>query len=363
MNKKFLKRVAAFAMAATLVLGNAAVAFADEGAANGTGSNEGAKPEYPVDSIELPVVPDSSVYDYIVDPNALIMGTMNAGADNQHYDWSDFTSGQTLFFKTFVSGATPKYSNTSDPLLFANKSANDITIKAKVVGADSYTGTVKFVTGNFTAAGGQEIKIAAKGAYQNVKADGSGLDTAVPVSPEYVNGLGDSNAAKLTFDLAGNKDGYELVYDKNKSKYKYQMVSGASLWASGSFVLTGETNTANADTIWDNTAVPKLKVTWSWEPKVNPLNLSGTFDSTNNVFKISLPDGVNVSAAGDVSSVTADGHAITTGISINDAGTVIKITKAAVKAAEGDAWSWSSVSKVVFAFTVNSTAYGSTVKK
>lgn len=272
MNKKFLKRVAAFAMAATLVLGNAAIAFAADGTATGEGANEGAKPEYPVASITLPVVTNEKMYDYIIDPNELIKGTKDNAASEQHYDWStDFNASGTLWFQQFASPAVAglkKFEPTSDSLKIENKSAVDITVKAKVVADASYTGGITFVTGSTFATAGKNIYIATKGTKKDVTDQGA-AGTEAPVAAVAVKGLGAANGAELSFDLKGNVNNFRLAYDSIGNKYEYKMSTASALvWSEGSFQLEGACNTANADKVWtDKDNGPKLDVTWSWEAK------------------------------------------------------------------------------------------------
>ena len=73
MNKKFLKRVVAFAMAATMVVGNGAIALADTAvSADGDGYFEGVEPDTPdLAAITLPTAA-AGLYEYVADPNGLI---------------------------------------------------------------------------------------------------------------------------------------------------------------------------------------------------------------------------------------------------------------------------------------------------
>ena len=140
------------------------------------------------------------MFDYIVDPNGLIAGTASAGADNQHYDWSDFNQSGSLWFQQFASPAVAglkKFEPTSDKLEVVNNGANDITVKAKVVADANYKGAVTFVTGSTFTTSGKNIYIAAQGSKENVNSAGTALDTAAAVAPVAVKGLGTENAADL----------------------------------------------------------------------------------------------------------------------------------------------------------------------
>lgn len=314
MNKKFLKRVAAFALAATMVVGNAAVAMAAESTADGSGSNEGKTPDYPVASITLPVVTDDTMFDYIVDPNGLIAGTASAGADNQHYDWNDFNQSGSLWFQQFASPAAAgakKFEPTSDKLEVVNNGANDITVKAKVVADANYKGAVTFVTGSTFTTSGKNIYIAAQGSKENVNSAGTALDTAAAVDPVAVKGLGTENAADLSFDLIGNKKNFSLAYDNDEEKYIQKMSTGSSLvWSKGSFNLTGACNTQGTD-VWGDDELPKLTVTWSWE---DPSLMYAYWDKSISGYWLCLNQnsGFDTSAT-TITSLTFGGKDVTSG--------------------------------------------------
>ncbi len=263
------------ALAGTLVFSNALPVLADDPVTSldGEGHNEGKLPEYPaVTSITLPTVAASStMFNYIIDPNGLI--SQIAAGDGAHYGTKTFKSGDTLYFENTGDNKQDNkdYSAKSDKLSATNNSARDIdlTVTATAsLGTDDAGKDVSFATSTESFGTDKELFIAVEGS--TVSTGGA----ATVASPAAISGIGATNAAKLTMNMAGNKENYQLT--QSNGTYSYTAKSGSDLkWTSANFNLNGACNTSAT---WGNETLPKLTVTWSWVEHADTVTGAGEFD-------------------------------------------------------------------------------------
>lgn len=105
---KNYKKILAGVLATSMVLGNSAVVFADEGGqAKGSGKVEG-QVKNEVFSVVLPTESDyAGAFDYIIDPLQLIAN--DAGNNGNKYDKTkfDFDQNATVFFYNGYDTSTP----------------------------------------------------------------------------------------------------------------------------------------------------------------------------------------------------------------------------------------------------------------
>lgn len=252
MKTKSIKRFITVALAATMVMGSAVTAFAEDtpGVSEGTGTYEGGEMQYPTLSVTLPTIP-AGTYDYIADPNGLIAATSAA-----HYDGAQFTGTTGIFFKTTDGDAEadpvvkPTYTEKSKALSITNQNAQDIdvTIKLeqKTAGSEgvAYSDAATFETTD------KDTKI-----YLAVT-DGAASDP-------QVSALSASAAATLTTKVEGVSANYEPEWtEENGYEYALKEESELTDWNSCSYNLTGALNTNAA---WaDGITFPEIKVTWSY---------------------------------------------------------------------------------------------------
>ena len=251
MKTKSIKRFMTVALAATMVMGSAVTAFAEDtpGVSEGTGTYEGGEMQYPTLSVTLPTIP-AGTYDYIADPNGLIAATSAA-----HYDGAQFTGTTGIFFKTTDGDATadpivkPTYTEKSKALSITNQNAQDIdvTIKLeqKTAGSEgvAYSDAATFETTD------KDTKI-----YLAVT-DGAASDP-------QVSALSASTAATLTTKVEGVSANYEPSWTQANGYGYVLKESGLTDWNSCSYNLTGA---LNKNATWANgVTFPEIKVTWSY---------------------------------------------------------------------------------------------------
>lgn len=198
---KNFKKVAAMGLAATMLMGSAATAFATEGGATGSGDYEGYVEETSVFSVNVPT--DASAtqgFDFFVDPNGLLAATDYARIPGATA--ADFEADATLFFtRTPVAAdadngveAVTKYGKDSESITFTNMSsyAVDVEVSAAVSGVDGITlGTV----GADTTAPTIYLALVAPGT--------DGNDATTPIT---------ASGAAVTGSIDGENSNFEVVY-------------------------------------------------------------------------------------------------------------------------------------------------------
>ncbi len=285
---KNYKRIAALAMAATMVVGNGAVVMAAEGGASGSGDYEGYVEEVSAFTVEVPTDASTTAgFDFFVDPNNLLSQTQYARITNATA--ADFEANTQLFFtRTPNASATPaivKYGKDSDSITFTNKSSYDVDveIQATVTGADGITlGAIADDTTEPT------LNLAIV----------SGTDTAAITA----------DGGKLTGTIGGADDNFEIQWNGTDNKYEYAQIAtpDTSKWQTYSFNLTGACG--GTWTAAQAEVEPTVNLVWKvTDPKATP---SGATTEATSItaggaaVEITIPDGVTVTA---VEKTKADG--------------------------------------------------------
>lgn len=249
--KKFL----AVSLIASMVMGSSAVAFAadqrDE--ASGTGNVEYvAKGD--VFNVVFPTVPeDSTMFDYIVDPDGLIAKT---SADK--YGNKTFEAGQTLYFaRSTDSNATTDYTHDSDELTVTNKStqAINLVVNAKVAAVEGIT-----MATSSDALVDQEDGATTPILYLAVS--GKGTDDAAAAEEGITT---DGLVVENTVDADDNA--YTVVWNSTEQQYEKALTTAAAAdgytgFKSYTFQLTGACNKHEGWTALEGKA-PSVDLIWS----------------------------------------------------------------------------------------------------
>lgn len=310
---KNYKKIVAFSLAATMMIGSTMTVFASEtgdtetdpastaGVSEGTGSYEGGEMKYPTLSVTLPTIPEHT-YDYIADPNGLIAAT-----SGEKYENSTFTGTTGVFFLTSTTDDGAKtYTADSAALSLTNENAQDIDVTVKLEQKTAGDSIIKYAESATFDAADKDNKLylaLTDGAASNPK----------------VAALTSKGAATIKATVAGIPGNYEAGYTTDGG-YKYALKDEADLtdWNSCSFKMTGALN-KNAK--WgDNINFPAIKVTWSYAEHSAATPMA-TIGITNGAAAIRLVTGQNA-AANKITSVTVDGNA-TTNYSVTNTGAIM----------------------------------------
>lgn len=296
---KNYKKILAGVLATSMVLGNSAVVFADEGGqAKGSGKVEGqVKTE--VFSVVLPTESDyAGVFDYIIDPMQLIAN--DAGNNGNKYDKSKykFEATDTVFFYNGVqqdAGDSNKekltYTGTSNALKVENKSSKPvkvgISLKASEVEGITFTSDDTFASDTDTSL---YLGIVEKG---YTLPESTGTETAKTSLDDDAD-INSNGIAKLEVSLdalapetAGDK---AFVTQWNPIRNCYEFVANTAVDKTTTyceFQVTGKCNTASGVDWLDVLAAgetPELEVMWSIE---DPTGAQVALNETNKTVTIS----------------------------------------------------------------------------
>jgi hypothetical protein len=247
---KGFKKVLAFVLAGTMVMGSSLTVLADDPSSTGAGSYEGNKMEYPTLSVSLPTFSASDkTYDYLADPNGNIAKT-----GDQRDAGFTFEGDTGIYFKT--DATNKKYTATSANYTAENQNGQDIIVTAEMTVATA--GATSIVMSDDPTFEGDTVKdkTALYLALQN------GAKTKI--APLTAGTAG--SKATISMVVKGNKDNYEPKYNASASgnKYSYVLKSGDNkTWNKCVFNLTGALNKNVAWTTADIT-FPSVTVTYSY---------------------------------------------------------------------------------------------------
>lgn len=290
---KNYKRIAALAMAATMVVGSGFTTMAAEaedtsapgtGGATGTGDYEGYVEEISGFSVVVPTSAAAAQFNFFVDPNGLLEETDYARLTG--VTAADFETDATLFFtRTPDADATPavtKYGKDSEAITLTNKSSYEVNVEvaATVTGADKITlGEVKDDTTDPTI----ELAIA------------SGTETPAMIT---------ADGGKLTGKIAGADDNFEIQWDGSKYVYAQIETPDESAWQTYSFNLTGACG--GTWTAAQAEVEPTVELTWKiTDPKAAVASTTATSITAGGAaVEITIPDGITVQS---VEKTKADG--------------------------------------------------------
>lgn len=290
---KNYKKILAGVLATSMVLGNSAVVFADEGGqAKGSGKVEGqVKTE--VFSVVLPTESDyAGAFDYIIDPLQLIAN--DAGNNGNKYDKTkfDFDQNATVFFYNGYDTSTPakmKYTETSNALKVENKSSMPvkvaITLKASEVEGIKFTGDNTFTTPGGTAGDSTDtsiyLGIIGKGFSLAETAGATPSPVTTPASLDKTENINSNGIAKLDVELPAlaatpseTKPAFVTQWNPIRNAYEYVANTAADKTTTYyEFQLTGECNT-NPNAKWLDVLAagetPELEIMWSIQDPTGP---------------------------------------------------------------------------------------------
>lgn len=257
------KRVMAAAMAATMVMGSATMAWAaDNGTGTGTGKVEGT---VSTDVWQVVVPADDNYFDFTLDPEGLIAKTNEAayGGGDKYQD------DATVFFANTDAESNVTYSDTSDALTIVNKGTQlaKVTLKAAMSDHDGIT----MATTDEFADDAVSLYLA--------MVDADGTETAI-------TGTTGSETQATAVIGAAPEGAYDYIYDIDGTAYDYVLVDDLTgiTFEEYSFQLTGACNTA-ADWSTLASAVPVVTVTWD-VAAYTPTGTAATFAAGSNVGEI-----------------------------------------------------------------------------
>ena len=267
------KKLLAASLAATMVLGNAVVAFAEnqEGGSTGEGETQYVE-ENDVFDVVFPTTADNATtFNYWLDPDGLIKTT-----SGDRYTGKAFDDDKTVYFlrSTKVDGtiggtagtANCDYTDKSDEIKVVNKStqAVDLKVTAKVTPVDG----IKMATNNTFPASGEG-------------ASGTSTDTELYLALLGTDGTTPTEKAitaegvELTANIAEDPDAYTVKWvaatGDEPGHYKRELTDEAKAadydgFQYYSFQLTGKCNTGD-DVDWSGLKenAPKVDLVWSVE--------------------------------------------------------------------------------------------------
>ena len=299
---KNYRKILAGVLATSMVLGNSAVVFADEGgSAKGSGKVEG-QVKQEVFSVVLPTESDyAGVFDYTIDPMQLI-----TSADSSKYDTNKykFDANKTVFFYNGIQEDVADnkdkltYTSESNKLEVENKSSLPVklTVSLSASGAE---GIMLSTKSDFTESDGTTpnedpslyLEIAGKD-YTVDSTDATGAHTAgATTKTASINSNGvasfDVNLAALvkkgTTDLA-----FMTQWNPIRNTYEYvEDVAADRITTGFEFSVKGACNPNTDSADWmdalENCVTPELGIVWSIS---DPTGAQITLDQANKKVKM-----------------------------------------------------------------------------
>jgi hypothetical protein len=239
------KKITAFFLATTMVLGSTFTAFAADTDPTGSGSGEGAgTSEGTVNTtVTKVIVPTdstvSSALAFRIDPQRLIQETEAAAYSG--YTFPDAEDDTGVYFLT----GDKTYSNESSTFYFVNKGSKDVTftLTAKVVANAAATDITLGSKADATAASPTAAKL-----YLGASFGGDAVQLAT-----------DTAGKKAV--LAGVPGNFSYTWDEENG---YQYVAVGNTWKAVPVKFEGA---VTKYAIEDTATVPKLSLAWAWAAK------------------------------------------------------------------------------------------------
>lgn len=298
-----MKKFMAVAMAATMVVGNGAVAFAeDANSATGTGTAF-AHVKQDVISITLPTTSDvANVFSYYVDPEGLVKDARTLANGTAAVAVTGNDDG--VYFLN--AGTTVGYSASSDAVSFEGKNSVDVdvSVKAEVI----------------ASTGGKDIALVADEAAL-AKATGPALLMKLKVGSDTKAITSSGTTATAT--IAGKPDNFELVVNSSHNGYEYKQKTDATDWASTTVQLVGKTNQKDVPT--DGITAPQIKLTWTPSKHSDGYVSTTSVSESSKAVTLSLPTGVSVSSI--VLTLNGTDTTLISGNHYSISGTTLTFTK------------------------------------
>lgn len=310
MSRSYRKKIAGFlaaAMTINVFLPMAAVsrAEASAGTSGGSGAIEGFV-EKTVFSVQLPVVPTnvtqdevnanesvSTPYDFYMDPKGIMR--------EQQTD-KKFEPNTNLYFRNQEENAAYDFSHVSDALTIRNKSTMDVDVelKASITGL----GSIKLTRDNGFS---DDTRASVYLALMDSKNKTAPID-------EYDSFL------KAT--VKGRPEAYEVIYDENEEKYKYQLKAESELRDAGitfaeyTFRMTGACNAKNGWSDLPENLAPVITATWKVSPrqenKAPSIGKTKYAMTSGRGIAIDVDLGAGSLAANGIKTVTFEKEGVTT---------------------------------------------------
>lgn len=327
----YYKKLLAVVLAATMVLGSSAMVFAKdmEDGQTGSGSTEFVAKGDVFDVVFPTIADDSTMFDYVVDPNGLIAAT---GGDK--YAGKKIEKDKTVYFlrteekplgNALSENNVPlDYTDTSDEIKVINKSTDDVTLEVKA----ELTAVEGIEMASSTAFGtaGPELYLAIVGT------DGTTPDTPLALDAESV-----STNKVIPKDPAA----YEITWNETAKQYEKALTAAAKAdgyagFKSYSFQLTGACNN-HADWAALKDKAPQVDLVWSVKDTItgddanvyamtNGANGNIIYDFTEKpagsitAVKINGTDRMGVVRAGNITYNSTTGRFIVQGVAATNTG-------------------------------------------
>lgn len=382
------KKLVAILCSATMVIGASVTAFAADPPSPSSQPGTGNIVAYSIDTVTVPTTLKVSfnpqgwtIYrddddadgttDQIVSLNYAVssMATMNRKFTvSFEASGTPGSEGDPVVFVDSAEKAAPKTADNPDGAEFGELKLYLATAGGQALVTESRDGTAFAVTDgetNITADLLADVTLAAATGGNQVFV--AGEDKA---ESEIAFSLG-----KATYEL---KDDAHPSFDTTQDDFK-EMVQPATLGEIVGFTFTGAMNT-NAD--WTKANLSAIAITPTYEfddadgteeaitgGAKNQIKAAGavtavtvTYDSTNLRYEIALEEGV-ISALEDITSMKVNGETVAIS-NVNNAKTMVRVSRDNVKAALGDAWNaLTPTDNLTFTFTVGTTNYSGAVAR
>lgn len=248
-----LKRIAALALAATMVMGCSITALADplgSGTTDGDGTSEGHVEKELINVVLPTIAAGSTPFAYTMDPERLIQATEAAMyADGAIFPEAESDTG--VYFLTEEN----TYANESNTLQVINKSSCPITLTVNV--------------GATASAGGKDIALATSSTVATTGTPDLYLGLKVGNDTQVVS----TTAANVVKTIPGVESNFEIAVTENNGtkSYAYQQKASTTAWKAIDISMEGAVS--NLDIASDTTA-PKVTVTWSYDKAASDVTLA-----------------------------------------------------------------------------------------
>ncbi len=361
-----LKKRLAVLLTGVMVLGMTVTAFAGETSgtqsSQGSGNFEGHVNKQIVD-VTLPTVSTNySPFSFVYDGEGLIKDTTHA-AYGDDVNFGAATSN--VYFRT----GDKTYSDKSTKFTVSNNSSVSVNIALQVDVTPGAKDPV-LLSSNTLPTGDDAKASIYLGLIVTGDADAKNGDKA----DTYVVS---ENMIKKTFCVAGMPENYTVSANKATDDsyphtYTFKKDLTKTNWKKIEFQLEGAANKVKNAA---GSTAPNLKVTWSFEPtdtleeesgsgsgsggSTTPsvVNISGAYVSGADYwyYELTLPSGTVLEGESDITNLKVDGNAIASGFYLNSGKNKVRVPRADVKTALGDAWA--TAEQFTFTFTANDVNY------
>jgi len=339
MKNQFFKLTMAVGLSVTMLFSNVIPALAADGDNTITGSGTGTSTGHlDNDYIEVTLPTERTVantFNFYVDPEDII------GKGGVFETDAVVSNNDLVYFAISSNEATQQYASTSDELEITIKSYLDanVSVVASLSGNDASTITLVDTSGNID---------------NSAAADDTSLWLGLKVGDNETVALS-ADGVSSNCDVSGQSDKFDISGNIHTS---YAVTPKADqTWDSISISMAGKAQlTKNATGIVAPEVVFVFTVTLP-DAAAASTAITGAYVSANQQYDLTLPDGVTLSSASDVTNLTVNGVAITD-FTLNGGKNKIRINRSDIKTAlGGDTGSWATTDTFTFTFTANGVSY------